>query len=672
MKKTGSIGVTTENIFPIIKKFLYSDHEIFLRELVSNAVDATTKLQTLSRIGDADTSIDDTTISITLDESSKTLTISDRGIGMTRDEVEKYINQIAFSGAEEFMSKYKDQNIIGHFGLGFYSAFMVADKVEIFTKSYKNDSKAVHWSCDGNPEYSLTECEKTSNGTDIVLHISDDNAEYAVKSKIEELLKKYCSFLPVAIAFGNKQEWKDGKWVETDQPNIINDTTPLWIQKPADITPEQYDEFYHKLYPTADDPLFHIHLNVDYPFTLTGILYFPKLKNNFEVQKNKIQLYCNQVFVTDSVEGIVPEFLTLLHGVIDSPDIPLNVSRSYLQSDSNVKKISAHITKKVADRLSEIFRNSREEYEAKWDDLKIFIQYGVISEEKFGDRAGEFTLLKNSDNKYFTLDEYTELIKATQTDKNNKIVHLYSNDPIGQHSFIDSARSKGYDVLVMDSPLESHFISFLEHKHSDWSFVRVDSNVVDKLIEKDETFAMALTTSQQGILSGAIDAVLPNSKDTNFHVEFGAMSSDASPMIVTQNEFMRRMKDMSRVGGGGAMNFYGEMPDSYTVVVNGNHPVVAEVVGQVEKAAAGLGDIEAKLEQVEKQLAEIPADDKDKREPMQAEIDMISGERRDILARAGLDNEIIPQLLDLALLSAGLLKGEKLTAFVRRSVNMIK
>lgn len=672
MKKTGSIGVTTENIFPIIKKFLYSDHEIFLRELVSNAVDATTKLQTLSRIGDADTSIDDTTISITLDESSKTLTISDRGIGMTRDEVEKYINQIAFSGAEEFMSKYKDQNIIGHFGLGFYSAFMVADKVEIFTKSYKNDSKAVHWSCDGNPEYSLTECEKTSNGTDIVLHISDDNAEYAVKSKIEELLKKYCSFLPVAIAFGNKQEWKDGKWVETDQPNIINDTTPLWIQKPADITPEQYDEFYHKLYPTADDPLFHIHLNVDYPFTLTGILYFPKLKNNFEVQKNKIQLYCNQVFVTDSVEGIVPEFLTLLHGVIDSPDIPLNVSRSYLQSDSNVKKISAHITKKVADRLSEIFRNSREEYEAKWDDLKIFIQYGVISEEKFGDRAGEFTLLKNSDNKYFTLDEYTELIKATQTDKNNKIVHLYSNDPIGQHSFIDSARSKGYDVLVMDSPLESHFISFLEHKHSDWSFVRVDSNVVDKLIEKDETFAMALTTSQQGILSGAIDAVLPNSKDTNFHVEFGAMSSDASPMIVTQNEFMRRMKDMSRVGGGGAMNFYGEMPDSYTVVVNGNHPVVAEVVGQVEKAAAGLGDIEAKLEQVEKQLAEIPADDKDKREPVQAEIDKISGERRDILARAGLDNEIIPQLLDLALLSAGLLKGEKLTAFVRRSVNMIK
>lgn len=672
MKKTGSIGVTTENIFPIIKKFLYSDHEIFLRELVSNAVDATTKLQTLSRIGDADTSIDDTTISITLDESSKTLTISDRGIGMTRDEVEKYINQIAFSGAEEFMSKYKDQNIIGHFGLGFYSAFMVADKVEIFTKSYKNDSKAVHWSCDGNPEYSLTECEKTSNGTDIVLHISDDNAEYAVKSKIEELLKKYCSFLPVAIAFGNKQEWKDGKWVDTDQPNIINDTTPLWIQKPADITPAQYDEFYHKLYPTADDPLFHIHLNVDYPFTLTGILYFPKLKNNFEVQKNKIQLYCNQVFVTDSVEGIVPEFLTLLHGVIDSPDIPLNVSRSYLQSDSNVKKISAHITKKVADRLSEIFRNSREEYEAKWDDLKIFIQYGVISEEKFGDRAGEFTLLKNSDNKYFTLDEYTELIKATQTDKNNKIVHLYSNDPIGQHSFIDSARSKGYDVLVMDSPLESHFISFLEHKHSDWSFVRVDSNVVDKLIEKDETFAMALTTSQQGILSGAIDAVLPNSKDTNFHVEFGAMSSDASPMIVTQNEFMRRMKDMSRVGGGGAMNFYGEMPDSYTVVVNGNHPVVAEVVGQVEKAAAGLGDIEAKLEQVEKQLAEIPADDKDKREPVQAEIDKISGERRDILARAGLDNEIIPQLLDLALLSAGLLKGEKLTAFVRRSVNMIK
>lgn len=639
--ETGKIGVTTENIFPIIKKFLYSDHEIFLRELVSNAVDATTKLKVLSSLGDFKGELGDLTVRVKLDEEGRRLTISDSGVGMTREEVEKYINQIAFSGAEEFMTKHKldAQNIIGHFGLGFFSAFMVAQRVEIITKSHIDGSVAVKWECDGSPEYTIEESERDGRGTDIILHFAEDSLEFNEKARIETLLKKYCSFLPVPIAFGKKTEWSadDKKYIETTEDNIINDTTPLWKVTPKDITAEQYAEFYHKLYPMADDPLFHIHLNVDYPFNLTGILYFPKLKNNFELQKNKIQLYCNQVFVTDSVEGIVPEFLTLLNGVIDSPDIPLNVSRSYLQSDSNVKKISNHITKKVADRLAELFRNERSEYEKKWDDLRIFIQYGVVSDEKFGERASEFTLLKNTEGNYFTFDEYTELIKAGQTDKNNKVVHLYTNDPIGQHSFIEAARAKGYDVLVMDSPLESHFISFMEHKHSDWTFKRIDADVVEKLIERDEQLAMALTTEQQQTLTPVFEAVLPQDKGVNYTVEFAPMAADAVPVVITQNEFMRRMRDMSKMGGG-AMSFYGEMPESYNVVVNANSPLIIDILGQVEPVVN----------------AEMSDDD-----------------RKAALTNAGQENRKVHQIIDLALLGGGMLRGEALTKFIQRSIDLI-
>lgn len=639
--ETGKIGVTTENIFPIIKKFLYSDHEIFLRELVSNAVDATTKLKVLSSLGEFKGEMGDLTVNIKLDEEARTLTVTDAGVGMTRDEVEKYINQIAFSGAEEFMAKHKSdaQNIIGHFGLGFFSAFMVADKVEIVTKSFKDGAAAVRWECDGSPEYTIAETEREARGTDIILHFAEDSIEFNSKAKIESLLRKYCSFLPVPIAFRQKQEWSadEKKMVDTAQLNIINDTTPLWKLSPKDITAEQYKEFYHKLYPMAEEPLFHIHLNVDYPFNLTGVLYFPKLKNNFDFQKNKIQLYCNQVFVTDSVEGIVPEFLTLLNGVIDSPDIPLNVSRSYLQSDSNVKKISTYITKKVADRLAELFKNERAEYEKKWDDLKIFIQYGVISDEKFGERATEFTLLKNTEGKYFTLDEYAELIKANQTDKNKKIVNLYTNDPIAQHSFIKAANEKGYDVLVMDSPLESHFISFMENKFSDRVFKRIDSDVVEKLIEHDEQLAMALTTEQQQVLTPVFEAVLPSSKETHYTVEFAPMSADAVPVVITQNEFMRRMRDMSKMGGGG-MSFYGEMPDSYNVVINGNNPLIVDILGEVEPAVN----------------AEMSDDD-----------------RKAALTKAGESNAKVHQIVDLALLGGGMLRGEALTRFIRRSIELI-
>lgn len=639
--ETGKIGVTTENIFPIIKKFLYSDHEIFLRELVSNAVDATTKLKVLSSLGEFKGEMGDLTVNIKLDEEARTLTVTDAGVGMTRDEVEKYINQIAFSGAEEFMAKHKSdaQNIIGHFGLGFFSAFMVADKVEIVTKSFKDGAAAVRWECDGSPEYTIAETEREARGTDIILHFAEDSIEFNSKAKIESLLRKYCSFLPVPIAFGQKQEWSadEKKMVDTAQLNIINNTTPLWKLSPKDITAEQYKEFYHKLYPMAEEPLFHIHLNVDYPFNLTGVLYFPKLKNNFDFQKNKIQLYCNQVFVTDSVEGIVPEFLTLLNGVIDSPDIPLNVSRSYLQSDSNVKKISTYITKKVADRLAELFKNERAEYEKKWDDLKIFIQYGVVSDEKFGERATEFTLLKNTEGKYFTLDEYAELIKANQTDKNKKIVNLYTNDPIAQHSFIKAANEKGYDVLVMDSPLESHFISFMENKFSDRVFKRIDSDVVEKLIEHDEQLAMALTTEQQQVLTPVFEAVLPSSKETHYTVEFAPMSADAVPVVITQNEFMRRMRDMSKMGGGG-MSFYGEMPDSYNVVINGNNPLIVDILGEVEPAVN----------------AEMSDDD-----------------RKAALTKAGESNAKVHQIVDLALLGGGMLRGEALTRFIRRSIELI-
>ena len=680
----GKIGVTTENIFPIIKKFLYSDHEIFLRELISNAVDATTKLKALSSMGEFNGELGDLTIRVELDDKGKKLTVSDHGIGMTEEEVNKYINQIAFSGAEEFMKKYENQSgIIGHFGLGFYSAFMVASKVEVITKSYKEGSQAVKWSCDGTPDFTLEPVEKAERGTDIVLYIAEDSTEFAEKARIEALLKKYCSFLPVPIAFGKVQEWKDGKYVDTDKDNIINDTHPLWMQKPTDITEEQYLEFYRKLYPMAEDPLFHIHLNVDYPFNLTGILYFPKLKNNFEIQKNKIQLYSNQVYVTDSVEGIVPDFLTLLHGVIDSPDIPLNVSRSYLQSDSNVKKISGYITKKVADRLAELFKNGREDYESKWDDLKLFIQYGIISEEKFGERAGEFTLLKNTEGKYFTLDEYTEVIKGSQTDKNGKIVHIYSNDPVTQHSFIEAARGKGYDVLVMDSPLEAHFIAFLENKHSDWKFTRVDADTVEKLIEKEENLAMALTSAQQQLLVPVFESQLPTLDKSHFNVQFEAMDPAAAPIIITQGEFMRRMKDMSKVGGG-MYSFYGEMPDSYNVVVNGNHPLVIEVLGETQNATGEeLAPLDKNLKAAEgeksalnellkdKKEEEITQEEKDKQAAVEKKIGEIEGKRKELLRNAGSQNVIVGQLIDLALLANGMLKGEALTKFIKRSVDVV-
>lgn len=687
--QTGKIGVTTENIFPTIKKFLYSDHEIFLRELVSNAVDATTKLRALSSMGEFTGEIGDTTITVDMDPVTRTLTISDRGIGMTADEVERYINQIAFSGAEEFMAKYEGQTgIIGHFGLGFYSAFMVASRVEVVTRSFKEGAKAVRWECDGTPEYSLVETEKEGRGTDIILHIAEDSAEFATKERIEELLKKYCSFLPVPIAFGFEQKWEDGKYVDTDVAKIINETKPLWTVAPSEITEVQYDEFYHKLYPMAEEPLFHIHLNVDYPFNLTGILYFPRIKNNFEVQKNKIQLYCNQVFVTDSVEGIVPEFLTLLHGVIDSPDIPLNVSRSYLQSDSNVKKISNHITKKVADRLSDIFKNSRAEYEAKWDDLKLFIQYGIVSQEKFGERAAEFTLLKNSAGKYFTFDEYSELIKANQTDKNGKIVHLYTSDPTAQHSMVSAANAKGYDVLVMDSPLDTHFIAFLEQKQSDHSFVRVDADVVDKLILKDEEHAMSLTSSQQELLNPVFESALPlqnkGEDPAHFTVQFAAMNPEDAPVVITQSEFMRRMKDMSRVGGGG-MNFYGQLPDSYNVVVNGNHPLVIDVLEKIDAQTLELNSkLNSELEKVraeqaalkeltkDKSAEQLDTAEKEQKETLETKISELQQQKRDALRKSGTQIPLVSQLLDLALLSSGMLRGERLTDFVRRSVAMIK
>ncbi|MEG1897130.1 MAG: molecular chaperone HtpG [Mucinivorans sp.] len=601
--KQGKIGVTSEDIFPIIKKFLYSDHEIFLREIVSNAVDATTKLKTIVARGQASIDVADPKVRVKLDTEARTLTISDSGIGMNAEQIEKYINQIAFSGAEEFLEKYKDTTgIIGHFGLGFYSAFLVSSSVEIISKSYLPDSVAVHWTCDGSPEFTLEESTRPSgNGTDIILHLDDESSEYATKERIEGLLTKYCRFLPVAIEFEDKQ---------------INDTTPLWTAKPAEITAEQYTEFYHKLYPMAEEPLFHIHLNVDYPFNLTGILYFPRLKNNFEVQKNKIQLYCNQVYVTDSVEGIVPEFLTLLHGVLDSPDIPLNVSRSYLQSDSNVKKISTHITKKVADRLADIFKNQRADYEMNWDELKLFIQYGVVSNEKFGDRASEFSLLKNTTGQYFALDDYAASIKENQTDKNGKIVHLYTADAVAQDSFIQAAKAKGYDVLVMDSPLESHWIGFLEHKHSDWTFVRVDSAPIDTLIAKDKEESMALSEEQQKEIETTFQGVMPTDEDkVKYTVKVSALQPDSAPMVITQDEFMRRMKDMSKVGGGG-MSFYGEIPDSYSVVVNGNHPLIVDLLSQ-------------------------------------------ESDRRLATAK---------KLVELSLLQAGLLRGEALTQFITRSI----
>ena len=584
----GNIGVTSDNIFPVIKKFLYSDHEIFLRELVSNAVDATQKLRTLASVNEFKGELGDLKVRVSIDAKKGTLTVSDHGIGMTAEEVDKYINQIAFSGAEEFVNKYKDnaQAIIGHFGLGFYSAFMVSPKVEIFSQSYKEDAPAVHWSCDGSPEYEMEQTIKSERGTDIVLHIDDECKEFLDESKILGLLTKYCKFLPVEIAFGKKKEWKDGKQVETDEDNIINNTNPAWTRKPSELTEEDYSKFYHELYPMSmDEPLFHIHLNVDYPFHLTGILYFPRIKPHMDLHKNKIQLYCNQVFVTDSVENIVPEYLTLLHGVIDSPDIPLNVSRSYLQSDANVKKISSHITKKVADRLAEIFKTDRQQFEEKWEDIKLFIQYGMLSDEKFYERAVKFALLRNVDKKYFTYDEYKTLIEGNQKDKNGELIYLYANDADAQYAYIQRAKEKGYDVLLMDSQLDVHIISQMEQKNEKTRFVRVDSDIVENLIKKENDQKVTLSEDEKQALEAVFSSQLPKIDKTNFIVGFENVSEDALPVFLTQEEFMRRMKDMSVVGGG-MMSFYGDMPDSYKLVVNTAHPLIKNILKAEEEACS--------------------------------------------------------------------------------------
>ena len=680
--ETGKIGVTTENIFPIIKKFLYSDHEIFLRELISNAVDATQKLKTMALAGDYKGEIGDTTIRVSVDKKKKTIKVSDCGIGMTKEEVDKYLNQIAFSSANDFLDKYKDQSsaIIGHFGLGFYSSFMVSDKVEVITKSYQEGASAVKWSCDGSPEFSIEEVEKDKIGTDVILYIDKESKDFLEESKIEQLLKKYCKFLPVEIAFGKETEWKDGKSVETGKDKIINNTKPAWTLRPADLKEEDYKKFYRELYPAGDDPLFYIHLNVDYPFKLTGILYFPKIKSNIEIQKNKIQLYCNQVFVTDSVEGIVPEFLTLLHGVIDSPDIPLNVSRSYLQSDSNVKKISSHITKKVADRLNDIFKNNREEFEKKWDNLKLFIEYGMITEEKFYEKASKFALLKNTDDKYFTFEEYEKLIKDNQTDKNKTLIYLYSTNKTDQFSYIDKAKNKGYDVLLLDGQLDVHLINQLESKLKDTRFVRVDSDVVDKLIQKDETRVSKLSEEQKDDLK-SVFTVTGKSKEI-YNVVFETLDENDAPLIITQSEFMRRMKDMSQMGGG--MNFYGELPDSYNLVVNPNHHIISKISEDLqtkEGAKLTLNNKErlrmkeeiafTEQEHKKKKVEEISQIEKDDLEKLKNELSSVENARKDILEAYGSSNKLVKQLIDLALLANNMLKGEELSTFVKRSVDLL-
>ena len=689
----GNIGVTSDNIFPVIKKFLYSDHEIFLRELISNAVDATQKLKTLSTAGAFKGELGDMRVRVRIDKDKKTLTVSDHGIGMTAEEVDKYINQIAFSGAEEFVNQYKDkaEAIIGHFGLGFYSAFMVADKVEIFSQSYDDNAKAVHWSCEGNPEYQMEETIKAERGTDVVLHINDEFSQYLEDATIEGLLKKYCKFLPVEIAFGMKKEWKDGKQVETGEENIVNNTTPAWTRKPADLKDEDYKAFYRELYPMQfDEPLFHIHLNVDYPFHLTGILYFPKIKNNLDVHRNKIQLYCNQVFVTDEVSNIVPEYLTLLHGVIDSPDIPLNVSRSYLQSDNNVKKISSHITKKVADKLAELYKNDRADFEKKWDDIKLFIQFGMLSDEKFYDRAIGFALMKNVDKQYFTLDEYKAKVKDAQTDKNGDLIMLYTQDADASYTYIQRAKEKGYDVLLMDGELDVHAMSQFEQKNTEYGtdgeekkgalrFVRVDSDVIENLIVKEDKAAVNLTTEEEDALRYTFEGLLPKSDKANYVVSLENVSADALPVFLTQNEWMRRMKEMSAHQQG--MSFYGQMPDSYNLVVNIAHPKVQALLADI-KAATGnsLDDLNQQVEALRKEQA--AEKDAKKDEPKEGE------EKRDLTKEiAALREQIkqhyqgeaihgelrdkVSQLLDIAFLASGLLKGEALAKFVNRSVELL-
>ena len=680
----GNIGVTTENIFPVIKKFLYSDHEIFLRELVSNAVDATQKLKTYASKGDFKGELGDLTIHVSLDKDKGTLTISDRGLGMTEEEIDKYINQIAFSGANDFLDKYKnDANaIIGHFGLGFYSSFMVAKKVEILTKSYRDDAPAVRWTCDGSPTYEIEPAERDGRGTDVILHIDDDCKEFLEKGKIQELLTKYCRFLPIPVAFGKKTEWKDGKQVDTDEDNVVNDTTPLWTRKPAELKEEDYKKFYRDLYPMADEPLFWIHLNVDYPFNLTGVLYFPKIKSNIELHRNKIQLYCNQVYVTDQVENIVPDFLTLLHGVIDSPDIPLNVSRSYLQSDANVKKISTYITKKVSDRLASLFKNDRKDFEGKWDDLKIFIHYGMLTEPDFYDKAKAFALLKDVDGKYFTYDEYRDLIKATQTDKDGNLVYLYASHLDEQYSYIEAARAKGYSVLLMDGELDIALVGMLEQKFEKSRFARVDGDTIDRLILKEDAKDSGLAAEDSSNLSTLFTTQMPKLDKVEFHVEVAPLGETAAPVLITQSEYMRRMKEMSRLQSG--MSFYGEMPSMMSVVLNADHRLVkrvlddmkghtADTLAPIEAELKGLHARHAALEQAQqkKKADEITQEDRDNLSQCNNDIAAQEEKKTKVLSDYGAGQPVVHQLIDIALLQNGLLKGRALDQFLKRSVELI-
>ena len=685
MAQKGNIGVTTENIFPVIKKFLYSDHEIFLREMVSNAVDATQKLKTLAERGDFKGELGDLTVRVSLDTEKGTLTISDLGIGMTEEEINKYINQIAFSGVTDFLDKYKDNAnaIIGHFGLGFYSSFMVSKKVDIITRSYKEGAKAVKWSCDGSPEFEIEDVEKADRGSDIVLHIDDDCKEFLEKQKIEELLNKYCKFMAVPVAFGKKTEWKDGKQQETDEDNIINNVEPLWTKAPSTLKDEDYKSFYRTLYPMQDEPLFWIHLNVDYPFNLTGILYFPRIKSNIELQRNKIQLYCNQVFVTDQVEGIVPEFLTLLHGVIDSPDIPLNVSRSYLQSDANVKKISKYITKKVADRLAAIFKENRKDYEEKWDDLKIFINYGMLSQEDFYDRAKDFALLKDVDGKYFTYDEYKTLIKDNQTDKEGNLIYLYANDKEGEYSYIEAAKAKGYSVLLLDGQLDNPMVSMLEQKLEKTRFSRVDADIIDRLIQKEDKKESELAKDERTNLEQAFRSQLPKMEKTEFYVDVQALGEQTLPVLITQSEYMRRMKEASKFQAG--MAFYAQMPDAFNLVLNSDHPLIKQVLEDGKTAcAAELQPVESELKGLEARLAalhqsqngkkpeEISQEEKDDLKNTEQSIEEQSTKKNGIIAAYAAGNKVVHQLIDLALLQNGMLKGAALDSFLKRSVDLIK
>ena len=680
----GNIGVTTENVFPIIKKFLYSDHEIFLRELVSNAVDATQKLKTLASTGDFKGELGDLTIHVNANKEEGTITISDRGLGLTAEEIDKYINQIAFSGANDFLEKYKnDANaIIGHFGLGFYSAFMVAKKVEIVTRSYKEDAQAVKWTCDGSPEFTLEDTERADRGTDIILHIDDDCKEFLEESRIQGLLTKYCRFLPVPVAFGKKKEWKDGKQVDTEEDNLINDTCPIWTKKPSELKDEDYKKFYRDLYPMSDEPLFWIHLNVDYPFNLTGVLYFPKIKSNIELQRNKIQLYCNQVYVTDSVEGIVPDFLTLLHGVIDSPDIPLNVSRSYLQSDSNVKKISTYITKKVADRLQSIFKNDRKEFEEKWDDLKIFINYGMLTQEDFYEKANKFALFKDTEGKYYTFEEYQTLIKDNQTDKDGNLIYLYANNTDEQYTYIDTAKNKGYNVLLLDGQLDVPMVNMLEQKMEKSRFTRVDADVIDRLIVKDEQKGEELPESKRQVLTTVFNGQLPKLQKTEFHIEAQPMGETSAPIIITQSEYMRRMKEMANIQPG--MSFYGEMPDMFNMVLNSDHKLIKQVLSDAEAACSEQlvpveGEIATlKLRENElhkahegKKDEDIPTVEKDELKDIDKKLEEKKQQKDGIINQYAADNKIVHQLIDLALLQNGMLKGEALTNFVKRSIELI-